>query len=178
MKIELTLMPQAVLLRRERSVRRRILFGAPLVTGIAIAVLYVLLAQQASEARRDASETERLLVPLRPAAVRLAQLQAETEDLEARWERIKAVIGRTGAHSVLLDDLSRLIPRNAWLQSVVVEGRVVTLTGATTDLSSVALFATTLERSAVLTAVEMRSIQQVAAGSRLVTQFQIAARLR
>ncbi|HEU5297870.1 MAG TPA: PilN domain-containing protein [bacterium] len=178
MKIELTLLPQAVLERRERGARRRLLLGVPLITGLAVAVIFVLLAQQATQSRRDARETERLLVPLRPAAVRLAQLQAETEDLEARRERIQAVMGRTGAHSALLDDIGRFIPRNAWLQSVVVEGTAVTLTGATTDLSSVALFATTLAGSRVLTAVEMRSIQQVVAGNRLVTQFQVAARLR
>lgn len=178
MKIELSLLPQTVQQRRERTARRRLLLGVPLITGLAVAVIYVLLAQQAAQARRDAAETERLLVPLRPAAVRLAQLQAETEDLEARRERIQAVVGRTGAHAALLDDVARFIPHNAWLQSVVVEGAAVTLTGATTDLSSVALFATTLSGSSVLTAVEMRSIQQVAAGSRLVTQFQITARLR
>ncbi len=178
MKIELTLLPQVVLQRRERAARRRVLFGVPLITGIAIAVIYVLLAQQAAQSRHEARETERLLVPLRPAAVRLAQLQAETDDLEARRERIQAVVGRTGTLSILLDDIGRLIPKNAWLQSVVIEGASVTLTGSTTDLSSVALFATSLARSGVLSAVEMRSIQQVVAGDRLVTQFQLAARLR
>ena len=178
MKIELTLLPQVVLQRGERAARRRVLFGVPVVTGIAIAVIYVLLAQQAAQSRHQASETERLLVPLRPAAVRLAQLQAETEDLEARRERIQAVVGRIGTLSVLMDDIGRLIPKNAWLQSVVVEGRTVTLTGSTTDLSAVALFATSLARSGVLSGVEMRSIQQVVAADRLVTRFQLAARLR
>jgi len=85
---------------------------------------------------------------------------------------------RLAGFDALLDDVGRLIPRNAWLQTVVVEGTSVTLTGSTTDLSSVALFATSLARSGVLSAVEMRSIQQVVAGNRLVTQFQLAARLR
>lgn len=178
MRIELTLLPQAVLRSRERQARRRLLFGLPLATGVAVAVVYVLLAQQAAQSRGEARETERLLAPLRPAAVRLAQLQAETDDLEARRDRIRAVMGRTGAHSALLDDIGRFIPRNAWLQSVVVEGNRVTLTGATTDLSSVAVFTVMLGRSSVLTAVEMRSIQQVAAANRLVTQFQLAGRLR
>lgn len=178
MKIELTLLPPSVLRSRERSARRRLLFGLPLVTGAALAVVYVLLAQQAAQSRSEARETERLLVPLRPAAVRLAQMQAETDDLEARRDRIRAVVGRTGAHSALLDDIGRSIPRNAWLQSVVVEGNRVMLTGATTDLSSVALFTIMLSRSSVLAGVEMRSIQQVAAADRLVTQFQIVGRLR
>jgi Tfp pilus assembly protein PilN len=178
MRIDLTLLPPSVLRNRERSARRRLLFGLPLVTGIAVAVVYVLLAQQAAQSRSEARETERLLAPLRPAAVRLAQLQAETDDLEARRDRIRAVVGRAGAHAALLDDIGRLIPRNAWLQSLVVEGNRVTLTGATTDLSSVALFTVMLGRSSVLTGVEMRSIQQVVASDRLVTQFQLSGRLR
>src|SRR3972149_11066827 len=105
MKIELTLLPQVVLQRRERAARRRVLFGVPLVTGISIAVIYVLLAQQAAQSRHQASETERLLVPLRPAAVRLAQLQAGTEDLQARRERGQAGGGRLGALSRLVDEM-------------------------------------------------------------------------
>jgi|GEM_PF-3588486 len=178
MKIELTLMPAAVLQRRERTARRRVLLGIPLAAAAVVAVVYALLAQQAGQARAAARETERLLVPLRPAAVRLAQLETETRELEARRERIQALVGRPGALSVLLEDFSRLIPRNAWLQSVVVEGASVTIVGSTTDLSSVGLFATTLARSRVLSGVEMRSIQQVQMGTRLVTQFHLAARLR
>ena len=47
MKIELTLLPQVVLQRRERAARRRVLFGVPLITGIGFAVVYELLMQQA-----------------------------------------------------------------------------------------------------------------------------------
>ncbi|HXF81623.1 MAG TPA: PilN domain-containing protein [bacterium] len=178
MKIELTLLPQAVVQRRERASRRRLLIGVPLVTGLLVAVVYVVLAQQVAAARREAGETERLLAPLRPVAVRLGQLQAEADDLEARRERLQAVIGRTGVHSALLDELARTIPRNAWLHAVVVEGAGVTITGAATDLSSAARFAAALGASPLLRGVELRSIQQVAVRDRLVTQFQIAARLR
>jgi len=178
MRIELTLMPPAILQRRERTARRRALLGVPLLAVGVVAVAYGLLAQQAWQARADARETEEFLKTLRPVAVRLAQLAAETEDLEARRARIRTVVGPTGRLSSLLEDLSLLIPRNAWLQSVVVEGTTVTIVGSATDLPAVGLFAATLARSRVLTDVEMRSIRQTQIGTRSVTQFQLAARLR
>jgi len=178
MQIVLNLVPPSVLERRERAARRRALVGVPLLAAAVIALVYALLAYQAAQVRAGARETEALLVPLRPAAVRLSQLQAETEELEGRRQRLRAAFGAPGTLSVLLEDISRLIPTTAWLQSLAVEGRTVTLTGSTTDLSAVALFATTLTRSRVVAAVEMRSIQQAAVGDRMVTQFQLVARIR
>ncbi|MDQ7843060.1 MAG: PilN domain-containing protein [Armatimonadota bacterium] len=171
-------MPPAVLQRRERTARRRVLLGVPLAAAVVVAVTYGLLAQQAMQARAVSRETEEFLKTLRPVAVRLAQLQAETEALEARRARVRALVGRPGLLSSLLEDLGRLIPRNAWLQSVVVEGTTVTIVGSATDLSAVGLFAATLPRSRVLADVQIRSVRQTQIGTRTVTQFQLAARLR
>jgi len=178
MRILLNLNPPAILQRREQASRRRAVLGIPLIAAGAIAVVYVLLVSVAARSRAAARETEALLVPLRPAAVRLSQLQAETEELESRRMRLQSIFGRPGTLSILLDDVSRFVPRNVWLQSLAVEGSTVSLTGSTTDLSAVALFATTLAQSRVLAGVEMRSIQQVVAGERMVTQFQLTGRLK
>lgn len=178
MRILLNLNPPAVVQRREQASQRRVVLGIPLIAAGAIVVVYVLLVSLAARSRAAARETEALLVPLRPAAVRLSQLQAETEELESRRMRLQSIFGRPGTLSILLDDVSRLVPKNVWLQSLAVEGSTVSLTGSTTDLSAVALFATTLAQSRVLAGVEMRSIQQVVAGERMVTQFQLTGRLK
>lgn len=178
MRILLNLNPPAIVQRRDQVTRRRMVLGIPLIAAGAIVLIYVLLVSVAARARAGARETEALLVPLRPAAVRLAQLQAETEELESRRMRLQSIFGRPGTLSILLDDVSRLVPRNVWLQSLAVEGSMVSLTGSTTDLSAVALFATTLAQSRVLAGVEMRSIQQAVAGERMVTQFQLTGRLK
>lgn len=178
MRILLNLNPPAIVQRRNQVSRRRVVLGIPLIAAGAIVVVYLLLVSMAARARAAARETETLLVPLRPAAVRLSQLQAETEELESRRMRLQSIFGRPGTLSILLDDVSRLVPKNVWLQSLAVEGSTVSLTGSTTDLSGVALFATTLAQSRVLAGVEMRSIQQVVAGERMVTQFQLTGRLK
>lgn len=178
MRILLNLNPPAIVQRRDQVTRRRMVLGIPLIALGAVVVIYLVLVSVAGRARAAARETEALLVPLRPAAVRLSQLQTETEELESRRIRLQSIFGRPGTLSILLDDVSRLVPRNVWLQSLAVEGSTVSLTGSTTDLSAVALFATTLAQSRVLTGVEMRSIQQVVAGERMVTQFQLIGRLK
>ncbi|MGH2398300.1 MAG: PilN domain-containing protein [bacterium] len=178
MRILLNLNPPVIAQRRGRTSQRRMILGIPVIAAGAIVLVYVLLISVAGRSRAVARETETLLVPLRPAAVRLSQLQAETEELERRRMQLQSVIGRPGTLSILLEDVSRLVPKNVWLQSLAVEGSTVTLSGSTTDLSAIALFATTLARSRVLAGVEMRSIQQGVAGERMVTQFQLSARLK
>lgn len=178
MRILLNLNPPLLVQRRAQASRRRALVGIPAIAGAAVFLIYVMLMSAAGRARASARETEGLLIPLRPAAVRLSQLQAEAEDFESRRARLQSILGRPGVLSILLDDVSRLVPRNVWLQSLSVEGPLVTIAGSTTDLSAVALFTTMLGQSQALTGVEMRSIQQGDAGERMVTQFQLTGRLK
>lgn len=178
MRILLNLNPPLVVQRRAQATRRRALLGIPVVVGAAVFLIYVMLMSTAARARATARETETLLIPLRPAAIRLSQLQAEAEELESRRMKLESILGRPGILSILLDDVSRLVPKNVWLQSLSVEGPIVTISGSTTDLSAVALFTTTLGQSSALTGVEMRSIQQGVAGERMVTQFQLTGRLK
>ncbi|MDP3766618.1 MAG: hypothetical protein Q8S13_01255, partial [Dehalococcoidia bacterium] len=91
MRILLNLNPPAIVQRRDQVTRRRMVLGIPLIAAGAIVLIYVLLVSVAARARAGARETEALLVPLRPAAVRLAQLQAETEELESRRMRLQSI---------------------------------------------------------------------------------------
>lgn len=178
MRIELNLIPEAVLLRRERAARRRILVGVPLVAVLLLAAMYVVLRTQETQARQAASAIEAQLVPLRPAAARLGQLENEIEELTARRQQWQAVLGHPRDLSSLLQDVSRLIPQDVWLQSLRVEGDAVSLTGHALALRSVAQFAVTLAQSPRLDQVQVRGVQQVGFGTQQVTQFEMTARLR
>lgn len=178
MRIELNLIPEAVLLHRERAARRRILVGVPLVAVLVLASVYAGLLAQERQARRASSDIETQLVPVRSRAAQLSQLENEIEALTARRQQLQSVLGRPHDLSGLLQDLGRLIPQDVWLQSLRVEGDAVTLTGNALALRSVAQFAVTLTQAPRLDQIQVRGIQQVASGAAQVTQFEMTARLR
>lgn len=178
MRLLLTLLPPSVAARRERAARKRVWLGIPLAAAALIIGVYLLLAMEASQARAAARETERLLIPLRPLAVRLSQLQAETEELEARRRQLQGLVGGPRALSILLEDVARSVPPEVWLTSLVIEGPAVSIAGTALSLGSVAHLAAALPASRVLTDVRMVSVQQAAVGNTFVTQFRLTARVR
>ena len=177
MHTKLTLMPQAVLRRREFAARRRVLVGVPLIALAIVALLYVLLVQQVAQARRTAKDVEKQLAPLRPVAAHLTQLQTEIEEFGRRQQDIQGLLQHR-RWSALLEDISRLIPRDVWLQSLALQVGTVTVSGSTRDLRSAAQFARSLERSAAVAQVQIQALREVRSGAEDITEFQLVVRLK
>ncbi|SRR5713226_7788237 len=179
MRIGLNLVPATILRRRDQAVQRRTVIVIPVLIIAGVVALFGALVTQERRAAQKARELEQQLVQLRPLVIYLSELQAETTELEQRQQTLRTITGQRQVRlSPLLAEISRLIPQDVWLQSLIVDAGGVTLAGNALDLRSVALFAATLNRSAVVDQVKLQSLQQVSAGRRAITQFQMAARLK
>lgn len=178
MRITLSLVPEVILHRREQTTRRRFVVGVPLLVVAAVAVLYAVLSLQVAAARQAAREADAQLERIRPLATYLAQLQAEIDDLEKRRQALDLRAGRQRRLEPMLGDVSRFIPPDVWLQSLVIESGSVRLAGYSLELRSVAQFATALQRSTRLERITVEELQQARSGRRIITQFVIGARLR
>lgn len=178
MRIHLNLVPLAIQRRREMARRRRALIGVPLVIVAVVAGLYLLLLGQEAQARRVSRETEELLIPLRPLGLRLAGLQSQTEEVERRRQEMLRVLQQQQRWSAVMDDVSRLIPQDAWLQSMTLEPGILTLSVAALQLRTVAQFVQSLAASPAVADVQVPALQQTQAGGRMIPQFTIRARLK
>ena len=179
MRIELNLVPASVLRRREQANRRRAVVGVPVLIVAGVAGLYGLLLVQEQQAKDAARDAESRLEGVRSRAVRVSQLQAEIAEFEQGRRALVALAGRPQPRLYpLLGEVSRLIPRDVWLQSLTVEAGGMILTGNALQLRSVAVFAATLAESAFFDQIKVQNLQQIAAGRRAITQFQITLRLK
>ncbi len=177
MRIVLNLLPPSVLQRRRRAARRRVVVGLPLVALAAAAGAWALIQVSLQQARAAVEDIDRRLALVQPIAVEVVRLQAEITDLEERRRALAAVAGAHLPRTPVLDEVSRVIPQDVWLQSLVVDGATVAATGQSLALRSVAQFAASLEASPVFSGVRVHSLQQIPAGPRPVVQFRIDARL-
>jgi len=179
MRIRLSLVPGPVVRRQELASRRKALLLIPLLAIASVAVFYVLLVNDARRAREVIRDTESRLAPLRPTATQVGQLQAEIADLAQRRQALLGAAGRGQLQlSPLLTEISQVIPQDAWLQTLAVDAGTLTMTGSALQLRSVGQFVGGLEQSQQLEQVKVQNLQQVQAGSRSITQFQITARLK
>lgn len=179
MRIQLSLVPKPVLQQQEHAIRRRALLLIPLLAIVGAAVLYILLVNDARRARDVARDYESRLVLVRPTAAQVSRLQAEIADLAQRRQALVGAAGRGQWQlSPLLAEISQVIPQDAWLQALTLEGGTLTLAGSALQLRSVGQFAGGLEHSVGLDQVKVRNLQQIQVNQRSITQFQITARLK
>lgn len=178
MRIRLNLIPERVLREREARSRRRVLFGIPLIGIALVVVLYLLLAAREGQANLIARNAEQFLAPLRSTAREVLEMQQETATLEQQREELTAVLRLRRQWTDLLLEVSRVIPQDAWLTSMAIDGSTMTVTGFSLTLRSVASFTQSLAFVSGVTQVNLQSIQQVAAAGESITRYQIAARLR
>ncbi|MDR7400804.1 MAG: PilN domain-containing protein [Armatimonadota bacterium] len=177
MRIVLNLLPPSVVQRRRRAARRRVLIGLPLIGAAAAAGAWAVIQVSLHQARAAVEDVGRQLQVVQPIAVEVLRLQAEIADLEERRRALAALAGQQVPRTPVLDEISRTIPHDAWLQSLTIDGQTVSLGGQSLTLRSVAEFASSLEASPVFSGVRVASLQQVSAAPRPVVQFRIDARL-
>lgn len=177
MRIRLNLTPQTVLRLRETAGRRRTLLAVPVIAALVVASVYGFRVWQERQARQAIRQADEQISPVGDIARRLGGLLNEIQTFDSRRQEIQAFLAQQRTLSVLLEDVSRLIPQNVWLQSLKVEGETLTISGSALDRVSVAQFTISLSRSRVLGQVQLRSLQQGATGARS-TQFLLTARLR
>jgi Tfp pilus assembly protein PilN len=178
MRIELNLVPAALLRKREGAGRRRALVAVAVLPIAGVGVLYALLVIDARQAREASRVYDAQLALVRPVAIEVSQIEAETAELEQRQQRLRGLAGqRQPRLSPLLADISRFVPPDVWLQSLTIDAGMLTLAGNGFRLRSVAVFAANLGESSLLDQVKVVGLQQVE-GVQTVTQFQLTARLK
>ena len=177
MRITLNLMPAAIAARREARGRQRALVGIPVLIILAILVPYLILDQQTRAARSAAQEAEQQLIPLRPVATQLAQLQAETDEFRLREQNVRGLVQAVPRRSTLLQGLSGIIPQDMWFRSLSLAEDRLTLQGTALQRLSVARFAQDLARIGV-SEIQFQFLRQESAGATQLTTFQLTARVR
>jgi Tfp pilus assembly protein PilN len=170
------LTPQSVMRTREAAGRRRALLAVAVVAAIVVVGLYAFLIWQERLAIQAVRQADRELAALGPGAVRLSQLVTEMQQFDTRRQELQVFVGQGRQLSLLLEDISRLIPVRAWLVTMQAEPGALTLAGNALDRVSVAQFSRTLATSRVLDQVQLRTLQQ--SGETPATQFQMTARLK
>src|SRR2546427_758253 len=161
MRIRLSLVRGPVVRQQELASRRRALLLIPLLAIVGAAVFYVLLVNDARRAREVIRDTESRLAPLRLTAAQVGQLQAEIADLAQRRQALLGAAGRGQLQlSLLLTEISQVIPQDAWLQTLTVDAGTLTMTGSALQLRSVGQFVGGLEQSQRLEQVKVQNLQQ------------------
>lgn len=179
MRIDLNLIPAAVLRQREQATQRRVVIVIPALIVVGVVAIFAALLAQERRAAEAGRQLDDQLRPIRPVFIYLSELQAETATLEHRQQALQTINGQRQVRlSPLLAEISQRVPQDAWLQSMSVDAGSVTLAGNALELRSVGLFAGALSGSPVIEQVRVLNLQQVAAGRRTITQFQITARLK
>ncbi len=178
MRIGLNLVPAAIQRRREGVSRRRVLVAVAVAPVFGVAALYTVLVIDARQAQEASRDYDARITAVRPVAIEVSLLEGEIADLEQRQQRLRAFAGqRQSRLSPLLEEISRLVPTDVWLQSLTVDAGVITFAGNALHLRSVAVFAAHLDESPFLEQLRIVGLQEVE-GERTITQFQMTARLR
>jgi len=123
--------------------------------------------------------------------VRLEDLKAQNEELEARIGEIKGVEklraeveqklalvdqlqeGRFRALTVLYE-LAKRIPKNVWLTSIEDNGSSLQLSGKAESNKAIANFMRALDQSPVFTGIRLREITRESIGGQHVRQFALS----
>jgi len=89
-----------------------------------------------------------------------AQVKAKIKELTDRLAVIRDLEARKGGPLRVLEDIALAVPADRlWLQSLVDNGGVLTISGTAMDNDMVAMFMTNLEKAPSITAVDLKGTQ-------------------
>jgi len=148
--------------RKKENIRREISTYALLLIFLIVLMVYfqsstgsrlIELAAQEEAARKELAIYEK---HNRTAA----QIKAKTKEIRDRLAVIRDLEARKGGPVEVLQDIALAVPEDRlWLQSIVDNRGVLTISGTAMDNDTVALFMTNLEKAASISSVDLKGTQ-------------------
>ncbi len=178
MEISLNLLPPRLLTERtgRRRKRQRVIAIAAAV--LPLLLIYILLAVRIEALRARSASLDRQLAPLRPVAARVLKLDGELAVLRQREEALARVAGGAPHWSLILVQLSGLVPADVWFTGLSVSGNQLSLSGQSLSEPAVTTLAARLSNAQFLTGASLKYIREDRSGARRIFTFAIAGTLR
>jgi type IV pilus assembly protein PilN len=149
--------------RKKESTRRMlsVLFLSLGLTAVVLISFHLSLSSQISDVQRRIKDYQEEIKRLKIDTKDVDKFKAEKEDLQRRLHIIYTLQrAKTGPVRVL-DELATALPGKLWLTSVKEKNGKMEIKGIAFDNQDIARFMTNLEKSGVITKVELVISQQV-----------------
>jgi type IV pilus assembly protein PilN len=146
--------------RKKENIRRQLTVFGLSVLFAAVVMAYIFL-QLRSELSSLQEEEQRLKVELagyKKTIERINSLEKKIAEIRKKLDVIKDLEKKKTGPVLLLDQIAVAVPKEKlWLTSLVEKKGKLTLNGTAMDNETVAVFMTNLERSELITAVDLKS---------------------
>jgi type IV pilus assembly protein PilN len=157
--IRINLLPFRAARKKENIRRQATIFGLS-VLFVAVVMAYYFL-QLRSELSSLQEEEQRIKVELagyKKTIERINSLEKKIAEIRKKLDVIKDLEKKKTGPVLLLDQIAVAVPKEKlWLTSLVEKKGKLTLNGTAMDNETVATFMTNLERSELITAVDLKS---------------------
>jgi len=148
--------------RRERAKRQvRLAWGAVAVVPLTIA--YIVIIGQTGILRARADRLDQEIAPLRPKAALVVQLEAERTSLQQREQVYERVRSNIVPWSMIMGQVSALVPTDIWFTNMGVANQQLTVEGAALSETAVASLASRLAAARFVSGVSVAYIREAAA---------------
>jgi len=145
---------------------------------VPLTIAYIIIVGQTGILRARADRLEQEIAPLRPQAARVVQLEAERTALQQREQVYERVRSNIVPWSMILSQLSALVPTDVWFTSMAVVNQQLTVDGNALSDTAVASLASRLAAARFVTGVSISFIREAVGTGPRQFSFQLVATLR
>jgi Tfp pilus assembly protein PilN len=178
MEITLNLLPPHLLRRRAETRRRQARALVALAAVIPVILAYAVIHARIQMLRFQSQVMERQVLALTPLAEKARKLDADLALARERRDALNRLAARLPRWSAVLLDLSALVPPDAWLTSLTIDGGRLAIVGQALDEGTVSTLTARLSAARFLTGTSLKYVRESMLGSRPVYTFEIDATVR
>jgi len=175
--IRINLLPVRAAQKKEKlRGQLAILILCLILTVAACGGAYSMLSMKVTAVKKDISRTQNEINRLKKTLGEVSQFKKRQADLRGKLEVLEKIKAERSGPVRLLDELSRAIPKEVWIDSFKERGGNISISGQGLNEASVASFMRSLETSPYYQGVELSVIEQVSAGGRKLQKFSLTCR--
>ncbi len=178
MEITLNLVPPRLLRQRADQRRKRQRLMAIAAAIVPVLLVYTLLDLRIAVLQSQAAGLDRRLAPMRPVAAKVHRVDEELAGFRRREEALGRLTVAVPRWSVILVQLSALVPQDVWLTDLRVAGGTLLVHGGALSENSVSTMITRLSGATFLTGTSLNFVREDRVGTRRTFTFEIAGSLR
>lgn len=162
--------------RKKENVRRQVsVFLLSLVLVLIIAFYYNFdLSSKIGKLNKKIKETNAELTKYNEINKEIARIRKNLENLRKKMAVIEQLESNRYAPVILMDSLTQLlVAKRMWLDELVVDDKIVKITGIAMDEKTVADFMVRLQKSGLFSLVELKSVRRQEVQKTNLKGFQI-----
>jgi type IV pilus assembly protein PilN len=145
--------------RKKENIRRQLSIFAltVVVTLVILAWFFMKVSTTLSNLKKEEQDTKVELAGYKKTIERINSLEKKIAEIRKKLEVIKDLEKKKTGPVLLLDQIAMAVPKERlWLTSLVEKKGKLTLNGTAMDNETVAVFMTNLEKSELITAVDLK----------------------